>query len=141
MKLICFLLGSLLLTGSFADAQNQPGKQKRAEDQVERYWFILIKTGPKNDFDSVARAKLFAGHMANINKLYDEGILKVAGPFGKNDLALRGIFIVDCSTKEEAEKITLSDPAIAAGLFSVDIVPWYSAPIGSFKHGKPKKED
>ena len=89
---------------------------------------------PKEEAD-----KIQAGHMANINKLYYDGILKVAGPFGKNDFTWRGIFIFDCKTKEEAEKIAQSDPAVAAGLFTVDIAPWYSAPTGSFKHGKPEK--
>lgn len=112
----------------------------KPEDKIEQYFFVMIKTGPKQDFDSAQKAELFKGHMANINKLYYDGILKVAGPFGKNDLAWRGIFIFDCKTKEEAEKIAQSDPAVAAGLFAVDIAPWYSSPIGSFKHGKPDKQ-
>ena len=57
----------------------------------------------------------------------------------KNDQQWRGIFILDCATKEEAEKLVQSDPAIAAGIFSVDIVPWYTSPMGSFKKGKPEK--
>ena len=76
--------------------------------------------------------------MSNMERLYNDGILKVAGPFGKNDFKWRGIFIFDCTTKEEAEKIVTTDPAIAAGLFAVDIVPWYSEPVGNFIHGKPK---
>ena len=111
----------------------------RPEDQIEQYFFVMIKTGPKQDFDSVQKATLFKGHMANINRLYYDGIIKVAGPFGKNDLTWRGIFIFDCKTKEEAEKFAQTDPAIAAGLFAVDVVPWYSSPIGSFTHGKPGK--
>ncbi len=134
---ICWIL---LLAGTFAFAQKQPETPKKPEEQIERYWFILLKTGPKSDFDSSAKAKLFEGHMANINRLYYDGILKVAGPFGKNDFTWRGLFVFDCKTKEEAEEIAKSDPAIAAGLFAVDIVPWYGAPIGSFTHGKPPKE-
>lgn len=141
MKMKLCLCCGLLLTISFGYAQAVPEKPEKPEDQIERYWFVLIKTGPKNDFDSTAKAKLFEGHMANINRLYYDGILKVAGPFGKNDFTWRGIFIFDCKTKEEAEKIVLSDPAVAAGLFAVDIVPWYGAPIGSFTHGKPKKDE
>jgi uncharacterized protein YciI len=112
---------------------------KRPEDQIEQYFFVLIKTGPNQNFDSAQKAKLFQGHMANINRLYYDGIIKAAGPFGKNAYTWRGIFIFDCKTKEEAEKITQSDPAVAAGLFTVEISPWYSAPIGSFAHGKPNK--
>jgi len=141
MKMKLCLFCGLLLASCFGYAQATPGKPKKPEAQIERYWFVLIKTGPKNDFDSTAKAKLFEGHMANINRLYYDGILKVAGPFGKNDFTWRGIFIFDCKTKEEAEKIVLSDPAVAAGLFAVDIVPWFGAPIGSFTHGKPKKDE
>src|SRR5882672_10405947 len=111
-------------------------QEKAPEEKIEQYWFIILKTGPKQDYDSSAKAKLFEGHMANIKRLYNEGILKVAGPFGKNDLKWRGIFIFDCKTKEDAEKNVSTDPAVAAGLFAIDIVPWFSAAIGSFIHGK-----
>ncbi|HMK02874.1 MAG TPA: YciI family protein [Ferruginibacter sp.] len=117
----------------------QTDKATTPAEKIVQYWFVMIKTGPKQDFDSVAKAKLFAGHMENINRLYYDGILKVAGPFGKNDLKWRGIFILDCATKEEAEKYVMTDPAVAAGLFAVDIVPWYGEPSGSFKKGKPEK--
>jgi uncharacterized protein YciI len=145
-KMMKHLLVAVLCMGCilFAQAQNGDAAKnikpvKRPEDQIEQYFFVMIKTGPKQDFDSTIKAGLLKGHMANINKLYYDGILKVAGPFGKNELSWRGIFVFDCKTKEEAAIIAQSDPAIAAGLFAVDIVPWYSAPIGSFAHGKPTK--
>ena len=121
--------------------QTDTAKKQRPEEQIEQYFFVLIKTGPNQNFDSAQKAKLFQGHMANINRLYYDGIIKVAGPFGKNAYTWRGIFIFDCKTKEEAEKIAQSDPAVAAGLFAVEISPWYSAPIGSLVHGKPNKSE
>ena len=138
MKFFFILSCSLVLFAADITAQDT-SKPKRPEEQIEQYWFVLLKTGPTQDFDSTAKAKLFQGHMANINKLYYDGILKVAGPFGKNDFAWRGIFIFDCKTREEAEKLANDDPAVAAGLFAVDVVPWYGSPIGSFTHGKPAK--
>jgi len=135
--LFLVVLFSLCFFAQAQDSTNQ--KKERAEDKIEQYFFVLLKTGPKQDFDSAQKAELFKGHMANINRLYYDGIIKVAGPFGKNDLKWRGLFVFDCKTKEEAEKIAQSDPAVAAGLFIVDIVPWYSSSIGSFKHGKPDK--
>jgi len=136
MNFFCSVIICMIFSlKSFAQAD----KAKTAAEKIVQYWFVMIKTGPKQDFDSAAKAKLFAGHMENINRLYYEGILKVAGPFGKNDLKWRGIFILDCATKEEAEKNVMTDPAVAAGLFAVDIVPWYGEPSGSFKKGKPEK--
>jgi uncharacterized protein YciI len=75
--------------------------------------------------------------MANINRLYNDGKLKVAGPFGDNGNWL-GIFIFDSPTKEEVEKDLKTDPAIASGRLSYDIRPWYTAPTGSFIPGKAK---
>ncbi len=129
----------LFLTTVNAQDHSSTNEKIPPENQIEKYWFVMIRTGPKNDFDSATRSHLFKGHMDNIKRLYDEGKLKVAGPFDKNDLQWRGIFILDCATKEEAEKLVQSDPAIAAGIFSVDIVPWYTSPIGSFIKGKPAK--
>ena len=144
-SLLLFITSVFTING-FAQADSKetadpptPKKEKTLGEKIEQYWFIILKTGPKQDFDSASKAKLFEGHMANIKRLYNEGILKVAGPFGKNDLKWRGIFIFDCKTKEEAEKIVSTDPAVNAGLFAVDIVPWYSEPSGSFIHGKPEK--
>lgn len=137
-SLLTFAAFVFFFSGTFAQ-EKKTEKAKSPGEKIEQYWFVVLKTGPKQDFDSAAKAKLFEGHMANINRLYYDGILKVAGPFGKNDFKWRGIFIFDCKTREEAEKITSTDPAIAAGLFEVDIVPWYSEAVGSFVHGKPEK--
>lgn len=138
-KILLLLIAAVLGFASYCQSQKVKAKKERLENKIEQYFFVLIRTGPKQDFDSAQKQVLFKGHMDNINRLYYEGILKVAGPFDKNDLSWRGIFIFDCKTKEDAEKLVQTDPAVAAGLFVVDIVPWYSSPIGSFKHGKPKK--
>jgi uncharacterized protein YciI len=77
--------------------------------------------------------------MANIERLYEQGALKAAGPFGENNNNWRGLFILDCATREEAEAYVQTDAAVAAGLFTVEITPWYTTPVGSFKPGKPAK--
>jgi len=56
------------------------------------------------------RKKIFAGHFANIGRLADEGKLAVAGPFGKNDKAYRGLYIFNVATIEEAEKLVIAKP-------------------------------
>ena len=116
---------------------------KKVEEKIKQFWLVIIKTGPKDKeiTDSTERSKIFAGHFSNMERLHSEGILKAAGPFGKNDFTWRGLFILDCKTKEEAENYVKTDPAVAAGVFIVDIVPWYSQATGSFVAGKPKKDN
>lgn len=123
-------------------AQKDSGKAP-ATPNIKQFWMVVLKTGPmdKEIKDSAQRAKIFAGHFSNMTRLHEEGVLKAAGPFGKNDLTWRGLFIMDCATKEEAEAHVKTDPSVAAGVFIYDIVPWYSEPSGSFVPGKPTKKD
>lgn len=65
--------------------------------------------------------------MANINKLASEGKLVMAGPFMKNDKNYRGIFIFNCTTIEEAEKLVNSDPAVQTNLLKADLTVWYGS--------------
>ena len=51
----------------------------------------------------------------------------------------QGLFIFDCPNKTELESLLQTDPAIKAGRLVAEIHPWYTAPIGSFSPGKPKK--
>jgi len=117
---------------------SQDSKEKKMEDQIKQYWFVMLLKGPNRDQDSVTAAKIQQGHMANINRLYNAGKLKVAGPFGDDGNWL-GIFIFDSPSKEEVEKDLKTDPAIESGRLNYDIHPWYTAPTGSFAPGKPNK--
>lgn len=69
----------------------QDSTAKKTEPQVKQFWLAILKTGPKDKeiTDTTQRKKLFAGHFANMERLHKEGILKAAGPFGKNDFTWR----------------------------------------------------
>ena len=125
----------ILIFGFSAGAQDKP-----ATEQIKQYWFVMLMKGENRNHDSLTAANLQKGHMDNISKLYYDGKLKVAGPFGDNG-DWRGIFIFDAETREEVDSLLKTDPAIAAGRLKYDIRPWYTAPMGSFVPGKPKKED
>jgi uncharacterized protein YciI len=111
---------------------------KAPSAKIKQYWFVMLKKGSNRTQDSATAAKIQEGHMANITSLYHAGKLKVAGPFG-DDGDWRGIFIFDCETKEEVEKLLATDPAISSGRLAYDAHPWWTAPTGSFKPGMPKK--
>lgn len=140
MKKGLFVLTILFLVQHIAFAQKD-STRKDPGANIKQFWLVMLKTGPmdKEIKDSTERSKIFAGHFANMERLYYEGVLKVAGPFGKNDFTWRGLFILDCATKEEAESHVKTDPSIAAGVFIYDIAPWYTDATGSFVPGKPEE--
>lgn len=147
IKILLLAIGSCFFIAANLSAQvkNKPKTKttarpatKAPDDGIRQYWFVMLKKGENRTHDSATAAKIQAGHMANITSLYNAGKLKVAGPFG-DDGDWRGIFVFDCATKEEVEKLLAADPAISAGRLAYDIHPWWTAPTGSFKPGIPKK--
>ncbi len=142
MKQIAVILSCLLLAqfSSFAQNKSKPAKQNTAtEPAIRQYWFVLLLRGSNRSQDSATAAHIQEGHMANITRLYNEGKLKVAGPFG-DDGDWRGLFIFDCAGKEEVISLLQTDPAIASGRLAYEVHPWYTAPTGSFTPGKPVTE-
>lgn len=93
---------------------------------MRKYVMAFLKKGPNRTADSVEAAKLQAAHMANIGKMAEAGKLALAGPFFGND-ELRGIYIFNVETIEEAEALTNSDPAIQAGSLEMDLKEWYGS--------------
>ncbi len=138
-KFIAFVLFIGLSTLGFSQEKSSYDEElakKLGADEygMKTYVFCILKTGSNTTATAEERKKLFEGHMANINKLADENKLVVAGPFMKNDKNYRGIFIFNCSTIEEAEKLVNSDPAVQAKIFEADLTVWYSsASLGLIK--------
>ena len=93
---------------------------------MRQYVMALLRKGPNRSSDSLVAAELQAAHLANINRLAEEGTLLVAGPF-LDDGSLRGSYIFDVRTVAEAEALTRTDPAIQAGSLVMELHPWYGS--------------
>ncbi|CCG53842.1 Protein of unknown function precursor [Flavobacterium indicum GPTSA100-9 = DSM 17447] len=123
------LLGSMYgFTQNNQNYDEALAKKVGAPDNgMKTYVFCLLTTGTNITATPEEKKKWFEGHMANINKLASEGKLVMAGPFMKNDKNYRGIFIFNCTTIEEAEKLVNSDPAVQANLLKADLTVWYGS--------------
>ncbi len=98
------------------------------DNGMRQYVLVILKTGPNDaNIKDKARDALFSGHMENIGRLAELGKLAVAGPFGKNDRAYRGIFILAVSTVAEAQALVETDPAVKAGIFIAEMTLWYGS--------------
>jgi uncharacterized protein YciI len=110
------------------DYDSTLAKKLGADDYgMKSYVFVMLKTGSNSTTDKAFIDSCFSGHMANINRLVNEGKLIVAGPLGKNDKAYRGIFILNVSTIEEAEELVQTDPAINSKLLEAELYSWYGS--------------
>lgn len=117
----------MMLSCVFLFVTNLSAQEAKNEmpPQMKQYFFVMLKRGPNRGQDSVTTMKLQEGHMANINRMANEGKLVIAGPFG-DDGDWRGIFIFDMKTMDEVKKEVDQDPAIQAGRMVYEIHPWWS---------------
>lgn len=93
---------------------------------MKQYFMVFLKRGPKRDQDSVTIEEIQKGHMENIQKLAADGKLVVAGPFN-DDGDVRGIFILNAASMQEAEAMVNEDPAVKSGRLVMEIHPWYGS--------------
>jgi uncharacterized protein len=91
---------------------------------MKKYVMAFLKSGPNQGLTKEEKISLQKAHLENIVKMAEEGKLVLAGPFfGGGEI--RGIYIFDVQSLEEAEILTRSDPAIKAGSLAMELKEWY----------------
>lgn len=133
MKIIATLFAVCLTAIAYCQKANPKydsvlAKKYNADNYgMKKYVLVILKTGSRTTDDKKLRDSLFAGHMANINRMVEINKLVVAGPLSKNEKTYRGIFILDVRTIEEAKVLVQTDPAIKSELLAVELYEWYGS--------------
>ncbi len=99
------------------------------ESPLQDFVFVFLKTGPAEDLSLERRQELERGHFANMDRLWDQGSLLIAGPFAdpRPDPDNRGVFIFDVADVALAEDLTRTDPALQAGILRLVAYPFTTA--------------
>jgi uncharacterized protein YciI len=123
----------IVLAGSvFAQTDTQPNANHA------QYFFVLLNR-PANapQLSKEAGEKLQEEHMANIRKMAAEHKLVIAGPF-LDDTALRGVFVFQADSAEQAQAWADGDPAVKAGRLSAEVHgPWMIDPSAIHAPAEP----
>lgn len=101
------------------------GEDMSEDSFMKQYFFVLLKKGANRQQDSLTVIEIQKGHLDNIDKLYKQGKIDIAGPF-LNDTDWRGLFIFNAESEEEVRMLLRTDPAISSGRLEYEIHPWYS---------------
>ena len=101
-KLLVTLISMLVVIASISIAQE---KQQSSEPKFElvHYYFIMLSNGEKRNQPESVVQKIQAGHMANINKMAQDGLLVCAGTF--DDAKGGGIFIIKTAAIEKVKEL------------------------------------
>lgn len=93
---------------------------------MKKYVMAFLLKGPNRSQDSIEALDIQKAHLENITRMAEEGKLVLAGPF-LDDGDVRGIYIFNVRTIEEAQKLTETDPAIQKGRLVMELRPWYGS--------------
>src|SRR5688572_26183553 len=121
---VSFLALSLAAAAA-ADAQTPAEPKPAAPPSMAKVYLVLLKKGPAWTAEKTEATKAIqAGHMANMERLWKEKKLIVAGP-GGDDSDMRGVFVFDTDSLDEAKALAASDPAIKAGRLAPEFHSWW----------------
>ncbi len=104
----------------------QENSSEEVKYEMKTYYMAFLKKGPNRNQDSTTAQLIQKAHLEHINKMVEDKKVVIAGPF-LDDGDIRGIFIFNVETMEEAIALTEADPAIKAGRLIMEIRPWWGA--------------
>jgi uncharacterized protein YciI len=116
------LCAGLLLGAAFA--------QEGGREATSVYYVVFLRPNParkplaKEDGERVQNA-----HMANIQKMADDGYLVAAGPFENDPPPISGVFVMKAKSIDEARRIAEDDPTVREHRNTIDVHAW-RAPAG-----------
>jgi uncharacterized protein YciI len=94
---------------------------------MKNYTLVLLSNGPNDTMDQSFISNCFRSHFENMQDMAESGLLILAGPMGKNEQDLRGIFIIDHTDPLKVKELLEGDQAIASGILEATILPWYGS--------------
>ena len=133
MKLVVWLVIAVAACGGTAPPPAAPTTACPAAGagklEMKAYFLVLLRRGPAWTPEKTPEtAKIFEGHMANIEAMAKSGKLLIAGPMDADPAdktAVAGIFLFDVPTKEEVAELIKGDPAIEAKRLVPEVLTWY----------------
>ena len=92
--------------------------------EFDRFTIVLLVTNTAApELDEEAAAAVQDAHLAHLADLHADGVLLAAGPLADPEERLRGLVVLNVDLAE-ARALTARDPAIEAGIFLVETLPW-----------------
>lgn len=131
-SLLALLLALPACAGTRADTASAAPSAAPAEKFAMRaYQVVILHRGPAwSKVQTPESQALFAGHMQHLQRQTAAGKLVLAGPFtvpaeGAPADAAAGLCVFAVDTPEEARALAEQDPAVKAGRFTLEVLPWY----------------
>jgi uncharacterized protein YciI len=93
------------------------------------YQLVILRRPPDRPrYDEETEDLLQSQHLGHLANMKDAGLMRVAGPLSDQpDESMRGICVYQVTSNAEARRLAEADPAVQAGLFTIDVMTWRTA--------------
>ena len=91
------------------------------------YFVGIYARGPNWLLGKTITEQPLEAHFAYMEKLQDDHVLVLGGPFKDDEGALA---VIEASSLAEAQLIFAADPGVERGVFSVSVHPWFISVAG-----------
>jgi uncharacterized protein YciI len=89
---------------------------------------ILRRPADRPTYDEATEDLLQSQHLGHFADMKEAGLMRVAGPLSEQpDETMRGICLYQVDSVDEARRLAEADPAVRAGLFTIDVMTWRTA--------------
>lgn len=120
------LISLLFLAFSTAAVAQQATEPQH---KLVEFQMALFKRGPQFSAAETTQGKeIRIQHFAYFSNLIESGKAVMGGPF-RDDGEIRGLYVLRAKTADEARAVAEADPAVKAGLFSIEMHPWWSEEV------------
>jgi uncharacterized protein YciI len=123
MKPLATLALAALAAGLPANSRADPPAIDAGGREL-RYVVFLRPDPGRKPLPLEERQRIQDAHMANIQKIADDGVLVAAGPMEDRPVTISGIFVFKTPSLSEARRIAALDPTVARGRNTVDVHSW-----------------
>ncbi len=100
-----------------------------ASNSESIYYLVCLRPDPaRTALPKDEGERMQAAHMANIQKMADDGVLVAAGPFDDTPVTISGIFVMKAASLGQAKAIAEGDPTVVGHRNLVDTFAWHGPP-------------
>ena len=120
---------SLLVVLCFSPVAAQTLQNPGPPNKLVQFQMVLLKRGPKwSAVDDRNPTELMKNHRAYAFGLVQSGKAAMVGKF-QDDGDILGVYILRSAKADEAKSWAMSDPAVAAGYFEIEMHPWWAEDV------------
>lgn len=102
-----------------------------AQEKLTNYQLVILKPGPAHPSSSTSEGqKVIKDHIAHVYKLGADRHSMAAGPFIDDKSDIAGIIIMKTDSADKARQLQSADPAVKAGVFTMEVLPFLSVDAG-----------